>query len=167
MWDRVRRHELSRYPWLFARTRAKLPAEAAVPAFGWARQFILPSDCLRVIQIGTDGWLEDREGRYELENGRILTDDAAPLSILYIRDVTDTARFDASFVEVLAARIAVEIAETVTGIAGKVQMAEAMYREAVADARRNNAIQRPPQRMGGLDPWSLSRGVRRRFPWQV
>lgn len=147
--DALRDLELRSHPWTFAMTRAQLPAEAVTPAFQYARQFVTPADCLRLHRIGDYDAvlglaLYDGGGRalYQLESGRILTDLGAPLNIRYVRREADTTRWDPCFEEALACRIAMDLAEPLTQSDAKIQRAAAMYKEAIKEARRQNAIEK-------------------------
>jgi hypothetical protein len=162
MFDIVRDAELRAHPWSFAMTRAQLPALVAAPAWGYARQYELPADFLRLVYI-QDTWvadLNDYRGddnpMFMVEGRRILTDLSAPLRIRYVSRIEDTALFDALFVEVLACRLASEMAEPLTQSNSKVQIAADKYEEAVARARRANAIEKPPV-LPPDDTWVASR----------
>lgn len=112
----ILRDELLRmHRWNFATKRETLTAIVAAPAFGWGKQFALPSDCLRVHQL--NGWEENQEPRkWEIEGKYLLTDDTAA-QIRYTARVTDPAQFDALFVSALACMLAARIAKDVTGSA--------------------------------------------------
>jgi len=75
---------LSEHRWNFNRERVLLAADATAPAFGFAYQYTLPGDCLRVWGIGDDG-----EGgpitslKWKREGGKILTNEAGPLPVHY------------------------------------------------------------------------------------
>lgn len=99
---------LEAHPWRFARGRAALAADSpAVPAWGYALQYTVPSDFLRLLSI------EDWDGDYEVEAGKILTDSTAPLNIRYLAQVTDTSKFSPTFIDALATRWAAELAPTI------------------------------------------------------
>lgn len=144
MFDIVRDAELRANLWHFSKARAELPALSDPPLFGFRYQYQLPADFLRLIQVNdartnpnptVDGW-------YSVEGGRILIDQPAPLRIRYVRRVEDPTLFDALFVEAFACRLAAECVETLTQSNTKKQAAWQEYQEAVAIARRANAIER-------------------------
>lgn len=64
--------------------------------------------------------------------------------------------FDALFVEALACRLAVELAEEITQSNTKKADAAQQYRAALAEARRANAIERAYQ-IPATDDWLLAR----------
>ena len=52
LWDTTRDLELSSHPWTFAKSRAELPALAGTPSFGWGFAYQLPTDFLRMVEVG-------------------------------------------------------------------------------------------------------------------
>lgn len=122
--------------WSFALGRTKLTAEATAPAFGWARAFPLPTDCLQLVEA---------EGlpRHALEGGRILADETGPLNVRYLRRVTDVSAWDPLFAEAVACRLAYELAEKLTQSGTKKDAALRDYQLALREAFRVNAIETP------------------------
>ncbi|GGO95030.1 hypothetical protein [Stakelama pacifica] len=111
LWSIVLNDLLSQHPWNFALRRAALNADGVNPPYGYARQFRLPSDCLR--------WLvpvEGRPGFYrgEREGDVILTDAAAPLPVRYIALVDDVTKWPAAFVKAMTLALAEALAEGIT-----------------------------------------------------
>jgi hypothetical protein len=102
------------FDWQFCRKLASLTADATSPAFGYARRFAVPSDFLRLIRL--NGIDEDENfSKWEIVDGFIHTDLAAPAQIEYIAHVTDAAKFPAVFVEILSAKLATNLAMPLTG----------------------------------------------------
>ena len=116
------------HPWNFAMARAALAASTTAPAWGYAAQYTLPVDCLRVVTVDTT-W------PWTVEGGAILTDAGAPLYIRYVRRQTDASQFDPLFAEALAARLAVELCEGLTQSNTKREAATRSHREIMARAR--------------------------------
>lgn len=138
--------------WHFAMTRARLSAEATAPAFGYARQFPMPTDCLQLVEIAglmVAAGLGDYQGQtspaFALEGGRILTDAAAPLDVRYVRRVEDVTSWDPLFAESVACRLAFDLCEKLTQSSGKKESALRDYQLAVREAVRVNAIESPPE----------------------
>lgn len=164
MWDYVLDAALRAHVWAFAKTRATLPALSTAPAFGYAYQYKLPSDFLRLLRIGTF-LVYPRpcgEGIYSIEGGNILTNLDAPLPIRYIKRITDPNLFDSLFAEAFACRLAAESCEAITQSATKKQAAWAEHDRAISDAIRVNAIERPAQAIGD-DTWIEARHSRAVF----
>ncbi|MBN3738084.1 hypothetical protein [Burkholderia sp. Tr-20355] len=158
MYDDVLDACLREHVWSFAKTRAQLAALADAPLFGFSYQYRLPTDFIRLIQIGQ--FLvyprTDTRGLFSIEAGNILTDLAAPLAIRYTKRVTDPNMMDALFREVFACRMAAEACESITQSSTKRQAAWAEHDQAVAKAIRVNAIERPSQPVGD-DTWLEAR----------
>ncbi|NOV24161.1 hypothetical protein E5S69_11625 [Cupriavidus necator] len=163
LWETVRKAELRRRIWTFAAVRTTVPEVTPQPEWGYGHGYQTPSDCLRLLQIGqtfavpamTD-YRDQDDSAYQLEGGLILTDQNAPLKIRYIRDITDTGRFDALFVEALASKLAYEAAEEITQSASKKAQAGEDYKQALRDATATGAVERAPQGFPD-DSWMLIR----------
>lgn len=138
-YEHLRKTELRRYRWNFARKRAVLPASAIAPAFDYAAAYPLPADYLQLRRPAItplDWQIESHEGQ-----SAILSNDGAPLEIVYTADVTDPTRFDDCFTEMLACRIADHICLKVTGNTSMKQIVMDEYQFARREARRNNAFE--------------------------
>jgi len=138
----LRDAELRANIWAFAKTRVQLAASTTVPLFEFANAFPLPSDYLRLIRSVDDlDWQVETDGDVKI----LLTDDDAPLDFRYVRQVTNTGLFDPLFVESLSARMAKEMAEKLTQSNKKREFAHQEYKLAIAEAKKVNAIERPPR----------------------
>lgn len=150
IFESVRDSEISVHAWNFAKTRVMLPAEAEAPVFGWSRQYLLPADCLRVLEAGpwpqavTAGYVGGDSRSFVIEGRRILSNLGPALNIIYLRRETDCGFYPPPFTEALAARLAAEMAESLTGSNSKRELAWKEYQEAVRLARRVNALGLPP-----------------------
>lgn len=150
--------ELAAHPWTFAIKRASIPASSTAPAFGWLRSFPLPADFLRLVQVGEYYTFYDSDGGelFQVETDpatgglAVLTDAASPLLIRYVYRVTNSGLYSALFVEAFACRLAAEGAEAITQNLSKREQAWKERGQAIATARRTNAIEQPPQRQPDL-----------------
>jgi len=154
----VRKNEIRRHPWHFAKKRALLAASATAPAFDFSYAYPLPSDCLRVLMPHPESDSVQYDGKvdWKLEGRSILSDQAGPLKITYLADVTDSEQFDSAFVDTFAARLAAEVSMRLTGSAEKRKLALEEYRMSLLEARRVNAfeqfsIERP------MGDWEIAR----------
>jgi hypothetical protein len=154
-YDILRRAELRIHPWNFAIERFQLAASATAPAFGPARAFPLPTGWLRVLPPDSKANLNDRD--WIIERGSILTDYTAPLEVRCVMDIEDTTLFDATFVEALASRMGIEMAEQLTQSNKKKEACAEMYKAAIAAAKKANAIEKAPQ-VPVADEWLTCRG---------
>jgi hypothetical protein len=165
MYAIVRDSELRAHRWNFAMKRVELPALVDTPAYGFKFLYQLPDDCLRIdmvndsylghVSLGTD-YRDAEVLPYAIEGRRILADFPAPLKFRYISRVTDSTQFDALFVESLACRLAMEMAETLTQSPGKRKLAHDEYRAAIKMALGADAIESPPEDIPDSS-WMLSR----------
>lgn len=169
MFDQVLEGELRARKWSFSVKRALLAADVDVPVFGYAMQYSLPVDCLRVlsllnIDVGPD--LSDYRGYpnqlYVIEGRKILygrpqgSTTAEPMPLRYIAKVEDTTLWDACFGDAFACRLAVEIAERITQSSSKRDMAWSEYQRAINVAKRANAIELSSDYISD-DSWMLGR----------
>lgn len=164
VYEIVRDAELRRHFWNFAMTRDSLAALADEPEWGFDLQYQLPSDCVRLVQVGeyfhVVANLSDAsdtvEVPYQVEGRKILTDLEAPLSIRYIRREEDTSLYDSLFVEAFACQLAIEMCEALTQSATKKEALKDEYKEVINEAKRTDAIENPPENLPD-DSWLLSR----------
>lgn len=161
MYDTVLDAELRAHLWHFSKARAVLPALAEAPLFGFSKQYQLPADFLRLIEIGGNEVFYRHharrcQGLYSIEGRRLLTNLDAPLQIRYVKRVGDPNQFDSTFIEAFAGRLAMEACETLTQSTSKFQVASQLYARALRDAISANAIERPSQAVDD-DTWLDSR----------
>jgi len=143
----LRDSELRKHTWNFAIKRAKLAKSTTDPLFTRTNAFPLPADFLRLLPQDPEDNLNSLD--WQIENGSIVTFDSDPLEIRYIFIVTDPNAMDVLFREALSAVMAKEMAEQLTQSNSKKQSTDFGYKEAIADAKRVNAIERvalePPE----------------------
>lgn len=161
----LRRDALLRaFNWNFAMKRSSLPALSDAPAWGYTVAYQLPSDCLRMVQVN-DVWvipgLSDYMGGpddqpFRIEGQNIVCDFSAPLKVRYLRRVTNSGEFDASFVEAFAYDLAFEACEAITQSNTKKEALLFGKNEEIKKAIRANAIELPPQPIPD-DSWVISR----------
>lgn len=147
----IRDDELRSHRWQFAMKRISLAALSEAPAFGFARQYALPPDFLRLDMINDeypaavmDNYIGAETQEYMIEGNLILTDIEAPLKLRYISRVTDPNQWDVNFREAMASRLAMEICEDLTQSDTKKQSAAGDYKRAITQAVRTNSIEKPP-----------------------
>jgi hypothetical protein len=138
---------LIKHPWNFAVRRYSLPMSAEVPAFGWRHAYDLATDCLRVLPLRAGGNYEGAMIPHEVElsaagtHRQILTDAVAPLKVRGIVRVTNEDLFAPTFVEVLAAALALKAAHWITGKQSMVQAMQASLGDAMRDATRIDGLE--------------------------
>ena len=148
------------HPWNCLLRRAELAQEVTAPAFGYTYQYPLPTEpyCLRVLEFSNgamsypqDNMFSNRGGPvFAIEGRKLLTDEGTVL-IKYVARVTDPNDYDASLVEAVSARLAVEIAYAGTGSTAVVQLVTSLYDEKMREARFVDATEGAPQRLEASD----------------
>lgn len=123
----ARASELRRHPWNFAIKRQELARSTALPVFRYKYKYTLPSDCIRVMTV-----YEDTD--YKLEANNIYTDKKECL-VKYIFDNEDTATWDPMFVDVMSARLALDLAYTLPAAKGMVELTASIYETRAQMAR--------------------------------
>lgn len=161
--DFVRDSELRAHNWNFSIRRAELAALSTAPVWGFAYQYALPIDFLKLVEIrdlypnaNVQDYRTVPAPLWQVEGGVLMSDAEAPLYIRYVAQISDTAVYDASFAEALACRLAAECAEEITESSGKVQMAWKLYQMSVLDALRADSIEQPGEWMTDGE-WVLGR----------
>ena len=149
VYDHARDSELRAHPWSFARKRSSLAADATAPAFGYDNQYTVPTDFLRLLPT-------KEQKDFQIEANKILTNDDAPLQIVYIAEITDPNLFDLLYKDLLISRIAMDIAEKVTQSNSKIEAAMERYDASKKEAKRINAQERPPEESAD-DEWITAR----------
>lgn len=122
---------LRAHPWKFAIKRESLGLLVNKPLFEWTTQFQLPVDCLRVLRVN------DNQTQWAQEGNFILTNESQ-CNIKYIARV-DESKFDASFVEVLSFRLAIDMCYSVTQSNSREQTLQGQFSVFLADARSFSA----------------------------
>lgn len=97
--------------WNFAMTRVELALDASVPPFGFAYEYTLPSDCLKIVEY--NGSSTNLTSRYVIEGRQLRTDDAV-VQIVYLARITNPDLWDPLFYQVVATWLASKLASAIT-----------------------------------------------------
>jgi hypothetical protein len=163
VFDMTRDYLQRRFSWRFCIKRANLAADTSTPLWDWAYQYQIPTDCMRILQVGQ--WYPSPDlsdlistggQEYVLEGKYILSNQAGPLKLRYLSRVEDPVQFDAAFDMAFSAYLAYILAEPLTASAEQKQMAYNDYRNAIKDAVIANAIENPPESLAD-QTWILAR----------
>ena len=92
--------------WKCARKRAQLPSMVEVPDFGYAHQFLLPSDFARIYSLDVDVW--EREGNK-------LLSDASVLNLIYIAIPELPESLDPLIISAIVSMLASNLVFALTG----------------------------------------------------
>jgi hypothetical protein len=123
------------HPWNFAITRATLAKLSDTPAYGFNYQYSLPTNpyCLRVLEMEYSDYI------FKVENvathGRVLLTDEGTAKILYVARITDTNLFDSMFIDVLTAKLSVDLAYPVTNSLKVQEQMQKLYQLKLSEAR--------------------------------
>lgn len=139
--DRVVKSEIRRYGWNFAIKRASVAADAADPVWGDWNRYTLPNDYLRLLRDDESGIHVD----WRIEGLYILSKDAAPLQFRYLAHIEDPAFYDALFIEALETKLAMVCCKEITGSHSAAAGIKHDYEDAIAEARRSNALEKEAQ----------------------
>lgn len=123
---------LREHTWNFAQFRVALARQVAVPAFGYAWQFTLPTSplCLKVNRIDPD------DADFDVENtldalgavaGKVIVTDENAINIRYTGRIEDVTLWDASFTDYVATSLAAQMAQPLTENAS---LAEKLHKQA-------------------------------------
>lgn len=134
------------HPWNCLISRVALSADSATPAFGYSKQFTLPTDpyCLRVLR------LEDIDTVYRIEGRKLLTNESS-IKIVYVGRVTDVNQYDTLLVETIAARLAADICFNLTNSNSLTAQLNQLYEEKLSEARFVDATEGTPQNLTNQD----------------
>ena len=141
-YDRAVAYCLSLHPWSFALKHAALARGTESPVPGWRYAWPLPADCLRVVNAAADGG--ERHVRYALSGDALQTDSGA-VTVSYIS--SEAAAFPDAFADVLAWRVALEIAPYVEQGGGNVRDYLEMFERALDRAKVENDVRQRPERV--------------------
>lgn len=140
--------ELRKRRWVFATTLISLSSITTItsPPDDRTYKFQKPGDLLRAIRPKNCTWVQ---------RGEFFYDFTSPISLEYIRDVPDNEMTDPQFIDVLAARVAVECAELASQSPGKKRESLILLKDALEDAGRLNAFVIDPHQTEG-DEWAYT-----------
>ena len=137
--DSTRDALLRRYQPKFATKRTSITANVTPPAFGRANAYDLPSDYLAPLAPYPEDDILSLD--WIIEGDQIVTDDASPLKLRYTAQITTTTSFDATFVKLLAAALAVECCEAITQSTSKKGAADEYFKKALAACVEANSFE--------------------------
>lgn len=141
---------LRSHVWNFAITRDQLAADVDTPPFGYAYQYSLPNDYVRAAAPDTGTLFSDIDWKFE--GGKILSDDAGPLNLRYVRHETDPNKMDPLFREVFAINLAIRVAEKIAPTVNVNKLFN-LKNEFLEAARKANAFERIMPEDSPEDPW--------------
>jgi hypothetical protein len=146
IWATCRDSSLRSHPWNFAIRRAEIPNEAAAPAWGYDRQYLLPNDpwCLRALELRDEGRGRILDAEWNVEGRYILTNLGSPIFLRYVARVPEVELWDPLFIEALSDRLAADLAEPIIKSSEAHERFMRRYKERVAEARSMDGMEGTP-----------------------
>jgi hypothetical protein len=144
VWDVVRKATLREGEFNFSIVRASLSSNAALTAddlYPYSFGFPLPDGFQRLVEVLDPPSIR---GAYEIEKVGLVANTNGPVRIRYVEDVPETGRWDGSFVNAFAHRLAYQICERITGDRSRKNDCWAGYRAAIGKAIGVDAVENPP-----------------------
>ena len=131
---------LEEHNWQFAVKYDTLAADTAAPTWYWRFQYTLPNDFMTILN------LEAEEIPYELTlDGKLMTNEPAPLKIRYISREEDVTRYPQLFKQALVSKLGAMLAMGLTKDIRRVEYLESRYDRLIADARFSDSGRRSYQ----------------------
>lgn len=156
------------HKWRFNADRAKLAQDASWDTdnsdqqFEWDYRYTLPSDFIALRSIySSSGDRRDRATYSTAIEGNYLYSNDSSCYIRYSKKVTDPAKFDPLFIEVLKLKLAIELYYGIAG-SGPVGVLERLHEELKNTMRQVRAMDRQEQNLIGRDAasrWLDARNV--------
>jgi hypothetical protein len=148
LWDRVRNFVQSIYPWPECLARQTLVASSTAPNHGWNLAYVLPSDCLGIVEMNEHVALQADfaiEGEYLLTNWETV-------NVLYIRALTDTTKWSPELQESVRLYLAMELVMPTSARTDIYDRMAAQFQETIAKAKASLAKERKPSPIF-VTPW--------------
>lgn len=142
-YEPVRDAELEDHDWNFAIVQASLAEDSDEPDWGRAHAYSLPSDFIRLSPDFAEDNLNSKD--WQIQNGKIYTDDSSPLYIRYVKRVTDPNEMTSLFREAISAKMAMEMCEELSQSNAKKESLKADYDMVIRRAKKSNAFQNVSQ----------------------
>lgn len=144
--DHVRDTVLRMHTWNSATKRASLPRLEGTPVFGYAHQYQLPADFLRLLTIN-----QHVKTRHRIEHNRVLLTDEGAAEITYVARVETIVEMDLLLQEVIAAKLAVELAMPLKGDLALRERMLSDFNEKYAAAVHVNEREKPMEQFFGSE----------------
>jgi len=141
-YDELRDAVLNEALWSFATKRYKWIPTIDVPAFGYGKSFLIPSEVITIIEVRDDSVFANGTSNldWRREGNRVVANvDAVYAKCIY--RVTDTSQFSPLFIQALATRLAAELAPAITESNTKTQLMWAMYDQKITLAMSMDGMQ--------------------------
>ncbi|WP_269580847.1 hypothetical protein [Roseibium sp. Sym1] len=142
---------LAMHDWDFAMELTWLPAETVRPPFRWAYQYKKPASCLRMPLQSVNGEVGGTLIPFEVAGQRILSNQAPPFPLRFVRRVVREAELSPLFVHGFSLFLAAGCAHAITGKNSRAEALQQAAGEAFDRAGAADAKQGTPLPMIDLD----------------
>lgn len=140
-WDIARRACLRDHTWNFATTDATLNSIADYIPYEFQYAYQLPSNNVRLLRVYGNP-------TYKVQGRRILCNNNT-CKIKYIADITDTTSWDSSFTDLVAQRLAADMAFALTKSQSSADSNYAIYGQKLKTARNVDSTEDVMDMLGG------------------
>jgi len=154
LFEPVRNYVLRRHPWNCATKRVALAPDVAAPAFDWAYQYTLPSDYLRTLSVGEEGY----EVEFQIESGKLLCDDN-PALLRYIWRNDNPATWDDMLIWGMTMSMKAVFAYPITQSTSLEQLVEGALADVLRQARAVDGQDGTPEQLGDSPLLQARRGA--------
>lgn len=144
-YDDVRLATLADGLWDCAKKIAQLAASPTAPPFGYANQYPLPADWVRMIRVVDQDGLGLGDGRWEVLGANLMSDLGAPLNVLYVCDLQDPTKFDPKLAQTIGYALALEIAPGIVRDDSRIARIQQKYATRISEAKTVSAQQNAPR----------------------
>ncbi len=144
LYQSTRDYVLRAYPWASLKKRAELVEMMDTPISGYAHQYQIPNDSVRVITIHSP----NQKVRDWEVNGRMVLTDAKPVSAVYLSNTVPEQDYSSQLVQALVYRLAAEASYAMTGSNQAQQNYNALFENVLDEARTTDALEQSSHRIG-------------------
>jgi hypothetical protein len=145
LYQSTRDYVLRSYPWASLKKRAALSELAEKPVSGFAHQYQLPNDNLRVLEVHSANKINP--DRWEVNGQKVLTDDK-PISIVYLSKDVPEQEYSSQLVQALVYRLASEMAYPMTGNNTAQGNFASLFGQVLEEARTTDALEQSSRPIG-------------------
>jgi hypothetical protein len=158
-YDHERRAVLRAHRWNFAEAAVVLSALTEPPPFGYAYQYQLPADFLRLLEVNGAEASMSEPAAWRIR-GNVLLLQAEQANVLYTKDTTNSGLYDPLFVTALSHKLASSLAMAITNGSADRNTQLQLYEMAMKDAGWVDAVENKPR---VIPPWQGSGSIMARL----
>ncbi len=140
-WDIARRACLRDHAWNFAATDVELNQISGYTSFEYQFAYQLPSNNIRLLQVYGNP-------TFKIQGRKILSNQSV-CKIKYIADITDTSEWDASFTDLVAQRLAADMAFALTKSQSTADSNYSIYAQKLKAAKHIDSTEDVQDMLGG------------------